>query len=211
MDANSKEFQEILLSTHNEYRKHTAMWGQKKEIEAICERTGVDKKTAKQALYDMEHPYGKGKNYRENLIPEFDALVDDVYQQYVNGAYGKDRIKAINALQEKTGVDLKTAMDAIDIRIDGMTYREKQEKKKAELNARQAENWDKLAGIITSSKVARCPKCRSTSISYDAKKFSVGRALVGDAVAEPTGAIIGGLSSKKGYAVCLNCGKRWKI
>ena len=225
MDINSKEFKDILLNTHNEFRKHTAMWGSKKEIEAICERTGVDKQTARQALYDMEHPYGKGTSYTEDVYPEFDAMADEIYKEYMSGAYGKDKVKAICNLQERTGVDLKTAMDAIDIRIDGMTYSEKQKKRKdelkardAELNARyaelkeqQKENWAKLAGIMASSKVARCPKCHSTSIAYDSKKVSVGRAIVGNAVAGPTGAIIGGLSGKKGYAVCLNCGKRWKI
>ena len=59
MDTNSKEFKDILLKTHNEYRRHSALWGKKKEIEAICDRTGLDKKTAKKALFDMEHPYGK--------------------------------------------------------------------------------------------------------------------------------------------------------
>lgn len=60
-------------------------------------------------------------------------------------------------------------------------------------------------------KQAKCPKCGSTSISYQNKKLSLGRAIVGDAVAGPAGAVLGGLSSKKGYAVCLKCGKQWKI
>ena len=60
-------------------------------------------------------------------------------------------------------------------------------------------------------KMAKCPRCGSTSLSYDTKKLSIGRAFVGDAIAGAPGAILGGLSSKKGYAVCLNCGKRWKI
>ena len=60
-------------------------------------------------------------------------------------------------------------------------------------------------------RLAKCPRCRSTSISYDTKKLSIGRALVGDAIAGAPGAVLGGLSSKKGYAVCLNCGKRWKL
>ena len=59
--------------------------------------------------------------------------------------------------------------------------------------------------------LVKCPRCRSTSISYDTKKLSIGRALVGDAIAGAPGAVLGGLSSKKGYAVCLNCGKRWKL
>ena len=66
---------------------------------------------------------------------------------------------------------------------------------------------------ITRAKVegkAYCPKCGSTSITYVDKKLSIGRALVGDILAGSTGAILGGLSSKKGYAKCLNCGHKWK-
>lgn len=56
-----------------------------------------------------------------------------------------------------------------------------------------------------------CKKCKSTNIEYVEKKLSIGRALVGNELAGPTGAILGGLSSKKGYAKCLNCGYKWKI
>lgn len=59
--------------------------------------------------------------------------------------------------------------------------------------------------------IACCPKCSSTSITYQAKKLSVGRAIVGNAVFGGAGAVMGGLSSKKGYCKCLNCGKVWKI
>ena len=59
--------------------------------------------------------------------------------------------------------------------------------------------------------MAKCPRCGSTSLSYDTKKLSIGRALVGDAIAGAPGAVLGGLSSKKGYAICLNCGKKWKV
>lgn len=59
--------------------------------------------------------------------------------------------------------------------------------------------------------VAYCPKCLSTSIQYTDKKLSIGRAIVGNTVAGDTGAILGGLTSKKGRCVCLSCGNRWKI
>ncbi|MEE0420044.1 MAG: zinc ribbon domain-containing protein [Lachnospiraceae bacterium] len=58
---------------------------------------------------------------------------------------------------------------------------------------------------------AYCPKCGSISITHVDKKLSIGRAIVGNELAGPTGAILGGLSSKKGYAKCLNCGHKWKI
>lgn len=76
-------------------------------------------------------------------------------------------------------------------------------------------NLQKIAnmGDILSGrgKTVCCPRCHSTSISYDTKKLSLGRAAVGGALAGPAGAVLGGVTSKKGYAVCLKCGKRWKI
>nr|DAR08332.1 MAG TPA: Transcription factor S-II (TFIIS) [Caudoviricetes sp.] len=78
---------------------------------------------------------------------------------------------------------------------------------KAEFKARLKE-YDKLG-------VPYCPKCKSTRVEYieRRKKLSVGRAIVGDVLAGPTGAILGGLTSKKhkGRVKCLNCGKEWKI
>lgn len=68
-----------------------------------------------------------------------------------------------------------------------------------------------LAIVTSGSKVPKCPKCRSTQITYGGNRISRGRAVVGGAVAGPAGATLGGLTGKKGYAVCLNCGKRWKI
>ena len=56
-----------------------------------------------------------------------------------------------------------------------------------------------------------CPKCKSTSLTYENKKLSVGRAVVGGTLFGENGAILGGLTSKKGYVKCLNCGHRWKL
>lgn len=162
MDVNSKEFKDILLKTHNEFRRHSASWGNKKEIEAICERTGVDKETAKKALFNMEHPYGK------------------------------------EWLKEKE-------------REERAKEREARSERKAKSAERRNAFFDWCERNSTVGKPAHCPKCRSTSIAYDTQKLDVGRAVVGDMVAGPVGAVLGGLSGKKGYAVCLKCGKRWKV
>ncbi|WP_249303408.1 zinc-ribbon domain-containing protein [Qiania dongpingensis] len=58
---------------------------------------------------------------------------------------------------------------------------------------------------------ASCPRCGSTSITYTNKRLSIGRAMAGGVLAGPAGSVMGGLSSKKGYAVCLSCGKKWKV
>lgn len=56
-----------------------------------------------------------------------------------------------------------------------------------------------------------CPKCQSTSLTYQNKKLSVGRAVTGAVLFGKEGAILGGLSSKKGEVKCLNCGYKWKL
>lgn len=93
-------------------------------------------------------------------------------------------------------------------------YQEEQSKKRRierdRLEACQNAKYERQQRAIIKN-MAKCPRCGSTSISYDTKKLSLGRALVGDAIAGSTGAILGGLSSKKGYGVCLKCGKRWKV
>ena len=87
--------------------------------------------------------------------------------------------------------------------------------KKQQDKEQMQDNLQKIAAmgnmISGKNKTVRCPKCGSTSISYGNKKLSLGRSAVGYGVAGPTGAVLGGLSSKKGYAVCLKCGKTWKI
>lgn len=66
-----------------------------------------------------------------------------------------------------------------------------------------------------------CPRCGSISITTANKKLSVKRGVVGavlgtavpgvgNAIGAAAGAVAGGLSSKKIYNVCMNCGHRWK-
>lgn len=64
----------------------------------------------------------------------------------------------------------------------------------------------------------KCPKCNCQSITTTNKKLSVKRGVVGavvglavPGVGSAAGAVVGGLSSKKLYNVCMNCGHRWKL
>lgn len=75
---------------------------------------------------------------------------------------------------------------------------------------------DRLAELKR-DKVPHCPKCHSTNITFNRKKLSVGRTAVGGVtgmllgpVAAVGGAMLGGMTSKKGKVKCLNCGKDWK-
>lgn len=66
--------------------------------------------------------------------------------------------------------------------------------------------------------IPSCPKCGSKSITNTNKKLSASRGAVGTAIGgailnapgAAVGAVIGGLTSKKIFNVCLNCGHRWK-
>lgn len=144
---------------------------------------------------------------------EFDKIADQICRQHPN-----EMVAAIRELRNATGLDFKTAVDMMHIRYKGGTREELEAQKKAlkkEKKRQAAENLQNTIRVVpdvdSKNKVARCPKCKSTSIQYTNKKLSLGRAIVGDVVAGPASAVLGGLSSKKGYAVCLNCGKRWKV
>lgn len=64
--------------------------------------------------------------------------------------------------------------------------------------------------VISVAKVAKCPKCGSTSITTTNKKLSVGRAVVGGMIAGPVGFGVGAVTSKKIMNVCMSCGHKWK-
>lgn len=59
-----------------------------------------------------------------------------------------------------------------------------------------------------------CPKCKSASVQYveRRKQFSLGRGIVGSAIAGGVGGAVGSMTSnkRKGFVKCLNCGNEWK-
>ncbi|WP_349406739.1 hypothetical protein [Clostridium perfringens] len=85
--------------------------------------------------------------------------------------------------------------------------------KSKELSKRQAEKRYQKERIaqLRRDKIPYCPKCHSTSLTYQNKKLSIGRAVTGGVLFGGVGAVVGGLSSKKGYVKCLNCGHKWKL
>ncbi|EOU1903152.1 hypothetical protein GZ979_001399 [Clostridium perfringens] len=82
-----------------------------------------------------------------------------------------------------------------------------------ELSKRQAEKQYEKERLeqLKRDKIPYCPKCHSTSLTYQNKKLSIGRAVTGGLLLGGVGAVVGGLSSKKGYVKCLNCGHKWKL
>lgn len=150
-------------------------------------------------------------------MADFESIVKEIHMKYYSqGIFGQERAE-IKEICKLTGASKKEAKEAIE-KIKHPYGKQWLLDKEIKENERMEEiRQEKLQKKVLEQQasvlrnMAKCPRCGSTSISYDTKKLSVGRALVGDAVAGPTGAILGGLSSKKGYGVCLKCGKRWKL
>lgn len=150
-------------------------------------------------------------------MTDLEKVASEVHMKYYSqGKFGQDRAE-IKEVCQMTGVSKKEAKEAIE-KIKHPNGKQWLLDKEIEENKRmeeiqeqklQKKVLEQQASVLRN--MAKCPRCGSTSISYDTKKLSVGRVLVGDAIAGPTGAILGGLSSKKGYGVCLKCGKRWKL
>lgn len=151
-------------------------------------------------------------------IVEINGVNVDIYDLYE--LYSGNRVKIAQAIQKMTGIGTTESVemtkqylkdrglrpmnwaDEIFDTFGGDTSAKRVEKKQEEKRHLKQ---------LKKEKIPFCPKCHSTSITFSSKKLSIGRALVGGAVAGRTGAVLGGLSSGKGYAVCLNCGKRWKV
>lgn len=150
-------------------------------------------------------------------MTDLEKVAYEVHMKYYSqGKFGQDRAE-IKEVCQMTGVSKKEAKEAIE-KIKHPNGKQWLLDKEIEENKRmeeiqeqklQKKVLEQQASVLRN--MAKCPRCGSTSISYDTKKLSLGRAIVGDAVAGPAGAILGGLSSKKGYGVCLKCGKRWKL
>lgn len=62
MDSN--ELDAIAKEVHMSYYSKGKFGKDREEIKEICQRTGVDEETARQAIEKIKHPYGTGKNYR---------------------------------------------------------------------------------------------------------------------------------------------------
>lgn len=153
------------------------------------------------------------------LPPEID--IEEIMNIYENSTDGAIRyiIRTYGINEDESAKLVMDYYNKITAEKNSLLYDKIQKKnKKISKQIRNAELANELSLInkkIQNKKeeaqIVRCPKCHSTSITYDTKKLSIGRAIVGNAIAGAPGAILGGLSSKKGYAVCLNCGKRWKV
>lgn len=107
----------------------------------------------------------------------------------------------------------------LQIRREKEEARKQREEQKAQMKYEKAMSKPKTAYKENKKRgIVSCPKCGSTSITTTNKKLSTKRgvagAVIGGAltggIGAGVGAVAGGLSSKKMYNVCMNCGHRWK-
>ncbi len=133
----------------------------------------------------------------------------DINQLYT--LYSGNQVDIARAIHRMTNVSLKESVRFASYCIANANHQSEEVIESAEqiLNSEYEEAM--RLEQLKKDKIPYCPKCHSTSINYDSKKLSIGRALIGNALAGSTGAVLGGLTGKKGYAVCLNCGNRWKV
>lgn len=134
--------------------------------------------------------------------------------------YGNNKIDAIKFVKAKTGTSLKDAKSVID---NAYAYEQmNQEPKKGfwekikEDNEKQQilaydikkENIQRLEQL-EKERVAYCPKCYSTSLSANKKRFSLGKALFGEALIGKWGLLAGSANSDKIEVTCLKCGHKF--
>ncbi|WP_051599161.1 hypothetical protein [Metaclostridioides mangenotii] len=107
--------------------------------------------------------------------------------------------------QNENVINLLSFFDEKGIKLTNIIEAQKQQKIEAKKTFKaKAEELDRMD-------ILYCPKCHSQNVVYQNNKLSVGRAVVGDALYGDKGAILGGLTGKKGILKCLKCGHTWDI
>ncbi|MBS5885157.1 hypothetical protein [Clostridium sp.] len=138
-----------------------------------------------------------GKLLKENFM--FRCFSNDIVKELVNGVnrFLEDTSKGLN-IEEKEKVGVFQQLN-----------KESREQIETKVKSKQVEK-EKLIELENKG-IPYCPKCKSTSLTTTNKKLSLGRAAVGGALLGGTGAVLGGLTSKKIDLVCMNCGHKFKL
>ena len=155
---------------------------------------------------------------KEYTVSELNQIVHDMHNKY--GRYGKHRV--LREICKYADVDMKTARQAFDnfgifrqeLERIVPPLKKTEEEKAAEEAKAAALREQKLIKQQTDylNHLAKCPRCKSTSISCGEYPLNKGRAFLGGLLGGFEGSMIMGLTGKrKGYAVCMKCGKRWKV
>ncbi|MGG7059838.1 hypothetical protein ACQPUZ_16350 [Clostridium tertium] len=119
----------------------------------------------------------------------------------------KDVVKVYNTL--------KTHLGEEDEKIDLKYLKEKEKAdmerlRKAGRTVHPSEQRSYSETPQYDSDVARCPKCKSTSITANKKGFSLAKGALGVATVGLYGVVAAGHGKNKVIVTCLKCGHQWK-
>lgn len=129
--------------------------------------------------------------------------------------FNPNKMAAIKAIVNETGMDLKQAKDLVDREF---SQRQKalyatqpdaamRDLKRA-LAPKKAERDERKAELDKQG-IAYCPKCLSTSITGDKKGFGIGKAVIGASLVGGLGLMAGNINAKKVRLTCMKCGYQW--
>lgn len=158
------------------------------------------------------------KKIFSNEIDEKDIYLEDVLK--LDSKKGKllSEVKIISKFEEilitnLATVYLKMFLETINNNIKANNDEIIECKIEDKLSKKQEEKQYQKERVeqLKKDHIPYCPKCKSTSLTFQNKKLSVGRAAVGGVLAGPVGLAVGGLTSKKGKVMCMNCGYKWKL
>ena len=77
--------------------------------------------------------------------------------------------------------------------------------------SRYVNGGDHTPSEVEDENIARCPKCRSSSIITLKKGYAAGSGCCGAILLGPLGLLCGASGSNIPYNVCQNCGHKWKV
>ncbi|MBP1889884.1 septum formation inhibitor MinC [Clostridium moniliforme] len=165
-------------------------------------------------------------------------VITNIYKDYVEGMFNLLNETIIKCIMNRDNIeygeaklvwdDVSKEYELAKIEKENKLKEEKKEKERQEYEKAKREYEEKIKAKeeekrnekqyqkdrlkqLKRDHIPYCPKCHSTAITYQGKKISIGKAIVGGVLLGPGGTVLGGLSGKKGKVVCLNCGHKWKL
>jgi len=139
----------------------------------------------------------------------YDEIVRKCISEY--GKFGHHKVW--KEICRQLNVDMRTACSLY--KNFGITYEEWKRKSGYHQDDIDGKKQDPLQkqGLFGDTAIICCPKCGSAAITYvEELEFHSGRAIIGALLGGLEGSFIMGATGKnKRYAVCMNCGKKWKI
>lgn len=149
------------------------------------------------------------------------AMLDGKIRQVVGETNNIDRLISLykhlcTTIKQEVDVEFCRQYEEIKRR-----EQEKKERMKAEKKLSKKELEKERLKQLKENKIAFCPKCHSTSLTFYEKKRTVSGAVIGGTLGAAVTASTGGLGAVAGAALgskmgnkgrikCLNCGHTWK-